>query len=132
MLIEEMSKKMEILIDWRIMTVYFNGLVYFTVGASQYCGHEIEFKVNLNPEQAKELIDAIVVKCKAEQQKLDETAKIRLFRRDIFFKKMVSVVDSDTFAWRMVVPDNNGRLPDNPKCHPGFKNQLEIYKDTRN
>lgn len=122
---------MEILIDWKILNVYFDGLVYFTVGASQYCGREIEFKVNLNPDQAHELINAIVAKCKLEQQELDESRILRFYNRDITFKKMVSFVDEGDYAWRMVVPDNEGLLPDNPKCHPGFKGQLDTTNATR-
>ena len=123
---------MEILIDWKILNVYYGGLVYFTVGASQYCGHEIEFKVNLNPDQAHELINAIVAKCKLEKLKIDKSRKMRFYNRDISFVKMKSFVDKGGYAWRMVVPDNDGLLPDNPECNLGFKGQLDLVDESYN
>lgn len=116
---------MEILLDWKIMTVYYDGLVYFTKGAAQYCGLEIELKISLEPNQAKDIIDGIVAYCKINQCELDEFIKIKLYNRDIFFKKMKSLSEKGKDAWRIVLPDNYGNLPDDLMCNPDFKKQID-------
>lgn len=119
---------MGISIDWKIINIYCDGLVYLTEGAAQYCGHEIELNLSVEPNQAKELINTAVARCKHEQKMITEETIITLFTRDVTFRKMLSIYDEELYVWRMVLPDRKGRLPEELDCHPVYRKQIALNK----
>lgn len=121
---------MGILIDWRIIHVYVNGLVYQTVGAAQYCGYEIELNLSLNPMQAEEIINTAVARCKDEQRQISEDISIMLYSKKVTFRKMISISDKDQTVWRMVIPDLKNRMPEDFGCQSDYRKQIARNKET--
>lgn len=120
---------MGILVDWKIINVYVDGLVYQTVGASQYCGYEIELNLSLDPIQAAEIINTAVALCKDEQQQLSENDSVTLYSKNVTFRKMISVYDKDQTVWRMVIPDKKNRLPEDFGCQKEYRKQVIRNKE---
>ena len=117
--------------DWKIKNVYYEGIMYVTDGANKYCGYEIELYLSLDPVQARKLINNAVEICNKEQTQLSELTKMKLFNRQVTFRKMLSLTEEYEYVWRMVLTDDKGKLPEDPDCNPSFKNQVKQRNNSK-
>ncbi len=98
-------------------------------GADKYCGLEIEFIVPILLNNAEEIMDAIIEKCRDENIQPSEITELSIIKNLIRIKKEVSFINGKTQIWRVVLSDWNNLFPEDSNCDIHFKYQL---KDERN
>lgn len=115
-----------VLVDWGVTIENANPLVYVTSGAGKHCGKEIELNLPVNHQQARLLLNAAVVKCKGRRSIISSETKMELYSIPVIFIEVISFTRDDVRVWRMILPDEKGRYPNEAGCNPLFKGQIVI------
>lgn len=116
--------------EWDINMYYRNGLVFFTTGASGYCGWDVELNLPLNFKQAGKILDRAVELCIAEKKILSERVKFSMYNREMSIRKFQSLVEPNQPVWRLILTDTEGRYPEDPNCELIFRKQISEDNET--
>lgn len=104
-------------------------MVFHTHGLTDFIGAEIDLVIPIDIELAKELINGTAIKMINEELIIYDGIKLH----DIIdrFPLMISLrhdIFENKSTWRIVIPDANGRFPDDDGCDEIFKKQFENIK----
>lgn len=113
--------------DWMVHCVIENGLSFHTHDAERYCGWELELNLSLRQEQGTLLLNTVVDYCKDKCIDLKDGMELTgVFSVPVRLVEMspVNPHRMGERVLRMIVPDANGKFPQDVGCDPAYKNQI--------
>lgn len=108
----------------------YEDFVFHTHGLAAYNnGLELELNLNMNPQQAMQIINIIGIAIKRQDIVIcDGLIDNTLFTAPVLFKKISPSIDGDfKQVYRIVLSDPNYKFPMDEGCCEDFKYQLKIY-----
>lgn len=115
-------------VDWIIHAVNGDRLVFHTHNAAQYCGKELELNLSVASKQGMMILNTVVLHCRDNEIELkDGMVLTEVFTVPIHIVEIAPIEahSLEERVLRVVVPDENGKFPNEAGCNPNYRQQID-------